>query len=357
MSSFEIHDKTLTTLVGLNVQSDIIILNVAHCGLTDLNGLPATVTDLNVSNNQNLSTLTTNSAITKITAANCLITTSTLVPLNLVNLYLNNNLLSGNLQFLQNCTKLQVLDLSHNTISSLQYCPTSVIELTITDNSLTNLLYLPTTVKSLNISQNNIANLSNLTANHTLQVLTAVDTTITNLANLPSTCVQFVTNNSRYLTNIPITLKSITYSPPGLSSDQRIALVTKNNKILPFYIFEDERSQIDSIYWKPLGPPIIINSDQRITVRPFKIMYMSEIIGNVNEIVIRIIRTDVVPGSTGSIIYEKTISEANLTRYEEFGQVPLSDSLSTLEFQGRVTEGSGLTNVNYGIITNCLISY
>ncbi len=351
MSSVEIHDINLVSLSSVTFPSNVLSINIDNCKLTDLVGLPSTVMTIDASNNKSLVTLTDNAAVTQIIATNCAITSSTLIPTNIVNLNLRNNLISGDLTFLQNCVNLSILRLSYNKITSLLNCPATVKNLEVNNNLLTNLQYLPITVQFLDVSYNNISDISHLTINHDLNIIQAINTGITNLLSLPPSCTDIITDNMTSLSNIPITLINFSTVTRTPSLEFGNAVVSRTARSLPFLIPDTSASRIHQSQWKALAPFVPIYGGTQSN-NAFAIAFNAQINGDVT-FRIRLVRID----SPSTVIFEKEITTPENTSYEELGDMFLPGYSINLELQARVSSGTGNASSKYGTVSNCAIYF
>jgi hypothetical protein len=202
-------NKNLTSLAGITIASNVAGLILDNNKLTDISGIPSTVHTVSLNNNSTLTNLSSiPEGVVQVFANNCVITSSTIIPSTLTYLHLNNNNITD-LLFLNGISIID-LELSSNSITSLQYCPSTVVKLNISSNNLSSFLYLPVSVIELNVSYNsNLTNFIDITESHLVRNLDITGTGITSLTGLNSLCQLIYNNNSNILSDIPNTLVSI----------------------------------------------------------------------------------------------------------------------------------------------------
>jgi len=204
-----------------NIPNRVEYLDISNNNIININSLPNTLTYINISNNN----------ITDLTISNTNITyiDSTLIPIHLEKLSLNNNQL---IHFdLSNNNKLKYLNLSNNKLIEIKEntLPNTIIELYLQKNNIQKITNLPNTITFISLSDNN--NLYDLDlSNLSIELLSnsILPNNIKKL-NISNNKIKYINTTERNV-NIPKTLEYI-----DITGNMIETLIIKNTNIIEIY--------------------------------------------------------------------------------------------------------------------------
>jgi Leucine-rich repeat (LRR) protein len=201
-----------------NIPNRVEYLDISNNNIININSLPNTLSYINISNNN----------ITDLTISNTNITyiDSTLIPIDLEKLSLNNNKII-NFDLSKN-NKLKYLDLSNNQLIEIKEntLPNTIIELYLQKNNIQKITNLPNNIKFISLSDNN--NLFDLDLSN-LSIESLSNSILPNnikYLNISNNYIKYINTTERNI-NIPKTLEYI-----DINGNTIETLIIKNTNII-----------------------------------------------------------------------------------------------------------------------------
>lgn len=369
MTSLILDNSGITSFTSVTFPSDVRFLSARANKLTNLQGLPATVEILDVSNNKQLTSLlgSTNN-LKQLIVNNCgLITfqnvstalrileanynaitgvTNLSICTVLAHIQLDNNLITS-MQGLQT-TACQFLSIEYNLLTTLTFCPSALIKASFRGNAGIgngSLSSLPTGLRSLDLQETGVTNYSSVPS--TVRELLVGSVTNLNTATSGSNITQVQTTGSIYKTT---TLNANVQLPSALTST---ATQQAYNSMIPFSIPSSTGQQISDNNWTLIGTYIPFSAAfvQGATTKPA--VYVIASLKVITSIDIRVLASDISPSSP--LLNATALTTAAITVYKfPLIRVPTVDCI--LELNARVGAGqSGSVNAKYGLIYGCVL--